>query len=263
MTAAERDGRDGELTGQVVLVTGAAGGIGSALTARLLAAGASIVAEDIDPLEPPDGAEDRFVVVEGDVADSSIARTAVACALDRFGRLDALVNLAGRFLGKSIVDTSDEEWDALMATNVRGVFVHCREALPALLADGGGSIVTVGSISGQVGMVGQAAYGTTKAAITQLTRQLAVEYSAAGLRANVVAPGAIDTAFVGRTRSPTDPPATPGAVEARLASLRASHPIGRMGTPEEIAEVITFLASPRASFVTGAVLSADGGYTAR
>jgi NAD(P)-dependent dehydrogenase (short-subunit alcohol dehydrogenase family) len=261
-TGAESSG-DGELAGRVALVTGAAGGIGSAVAARLLRAGASVVAEDLEPLSAPAGYEDRFAVVQGDAAQASTARAAVHEATTRFGRLDILVNLAGRFLGQSILDTSDEAWDALMAANVRSVFVHCREAVPALLAGGGGAIVTAGSISGQVGLAQQAAYGTTKAAVTLLTRQLAVEYASSGLRANVVAPGAIDTAFVARSRGGAGAErATPEIEEARRQRIMASHPIGRMGTPEEIAEVIAFLASPRASYITGAVISADGGYTA-
>lgn len=261
-TAADSSGR-GELAGRVALVTGAAGGIGSAVTARLLDAGASVVAEDLDPLTAPAGCAERFAAVRGDAAQASTARAAVHAATATFGRLDILVNLAGRFLGESILDTSDEAWDALMASNVRSVFVHCREAVPALLAAGGGAIVTAGSISGQVGLAQQAAYGTTKAAVTLLTRQLAVEYASAGLRANVVAPGAIDTAFVARSRPrPAAAPPTPEAEEVRRRRIKASHPIGRMGTPQEIAEVIVFLASPRASYITGAVISADGGYTA-
>ena len=263
MATAAESSRDGELAGRVALVTGAAGGIGSAVTARLLASGASVVAEDLDPLSAPEGHADQFAVIQGDAAQTPTARAAVHAATTRFGRLDILVNLAGRFLGQSILDTSDEAWDALMAANVRSVFVHCREALPALLAGGGGAIVTAGSISGQVGIAQQAAYGTTKAAVTLLTRQLAVEYASSGLRANVVAPGAIDTAFVARSRGGAGAErATPEVEEARRQRIMASHPIGRMGTPEEIAEVIAFLASPRASYITGAVISADGGYTA-
>jgi len=138
-----------------------------------------------------------------------------------------------------------------------------RVALVTGAAGGIGSAVTAGSISGQVGMAQQAAYGTTKAAVTLLTRQLAVEYAPSGLRANVVAPGAIDTAFVARSRAgAAAEQATPEAEEARRRRMMTCHPIGRMGTPQEIAEVIVFLASPRASYITGAIISADGGYTA-
>jgi NAD(P)-dependent dehydrogenase (short-subunit alcohol dehydrogenase family) len=193
MTTAAESSADGELAGRVALVTGAAGGIGSATTAALLAAGATVVAEDID---------------------------------------------------------------------VRSVFVHSRAALPALIERGDSAIITAGSISGIVGLPQQAAYRTTKAAVTLLTRQIAAEYSGAGVRANVVAPGAVETTFVSRSLAPGTPPPTPEQADARLKSVRARHPIGRMGAPREIADVIVFLASPRASFVTGAVVSADGGYTA-
>jgi NAD(P)-dependent dehydrogenase (short-subunit alcohol dehydrogenase family) len=263
MTTAAVNSGDGELAGKVALVTGAAGGIGSATTAALLAAGAMVVAEDIDPLTAPEGYSGRFAVLQGDAADAATARAAVDAAVTGFGRLDILVNLAGRFLGKSILDTTDEDFDALMTTNVRSVFVHCREALPALLERGDGAIVSAGSISGIIGLPQQAAYCTTKAAVTLLTRQIAAEYSGRGVRANVVAPGAVETTFVSRSRAADGaPPPTPEQAAAALASVQARHPIGRMGTPREIADVIVFLASPRASFVTGAIVSADGGYTA-
>jgi NAD(P)-dependent dehydrogenase (short-subunit alcohol dehydrogenase family) len=262
MTAAAGNPGDGELAGRVALVTGAAGGIGSATTAALLAAGATVVAEDLDPVAVPDAGADRFTAIQGDAADAATARAAVDAAVTGFGRLDILVNLAGRFLGKSILDTSDDDFDALMTSNVRSVFVHCREALPALMASGSGAIVSAGSISGIIGLPQQAAYCTTKAAVTLLTRQIAVEYASSGLRANVVAPGAVETTFVSRSRAAGSPPPTPEQAAAALASIQSRHPLGRMGTPREIADVIVFLASPRASFVTGAVVSADGGYTA-
>jgi NAD(P)-dependent dehydrogenase (short-subunit alcohol dehydrogenase family) len=132
--------------------------------------------------------------------------------------------------------------------------VHCREALPALL-DGGGAIVNVASISGLVGLADQAAYCVTKGAIVQLTRQLAIQYAREGVRVNAVAPGAIDTPFVDRSLGLERDP-------ERLAQIGERHPLGRVATPAEIAEIVVFLASPRASFVTGAILAADGGYTA-
>jgi NAD(P)-dependent dehydrogenase (short-subunit alcohol dehydrogenase family) len=250
----------GELDGRVALVTGAAGGIGSAVVAQLLAAGAAVVGEDIDAMSAPHGSEGRFIAVQGDSAETATAQQAVKAAVNTFGRLDILVNLAGRFFGKRVVDTTNEEWDALMVTNVRSVFVHCREAIPALLESGSGSIVTGGSTGGLLSIpAGGGLYGVTKAAITQITRQLAGEYAAAGLRANVIAPGVVDTTFVSRTQS-VQP--TPEEYEARQKFLGALHPMGRMASPEEVAELIVFLASPRASFITGVVVPIDGGLMA-
>jgi len=139
---------------------------------------------------------------------------------------------------------------------VRGAFLHCREALPALSDRGDGRIVNVASISGTIGLPGQTAYCSTKGAIVQLTRQLAIEH-APRVRVNAVAPGAIDTGFMDEALT-----GVPDR-EATLASVAASHPLGRLARAEEIAEVIAFLASPRSSIITGAILMADGGFTAQ
>ena len=244
------------MDGSVAIVTGAAGGIGSAVVALLRERGASVVAEDIDP-KVEELASDGVTTLTGDAAHSDVARRAVALALERFGRLDVVVNNAGRFLLKPIADTSDDEWDGLMTTNVRSVFVHCREALPRLIEGGGGAIVNVSSISGVVGLPAQGAYCATKGAIAQLTRQLAIEHASDGVRVNAVAPGAVDTNFVNA--------ALAGApdLETARSDIGASHPIGRMATAEEIARIMVFLASPESSYMTGAVVMADGGYTAR
>jgi NAD(P)-dependent dehydrogenase (short-subunit alcohol dehydrogenase family) len=244
------------LQASVAIVTGAAGGIGSAVVRQLCDAGAKLVAEDIDPAVER-LANDDIAALCADAAEADTARRAVDLALTRFGRLDIVVNNAGRFLLKRIVETTDDEWDGLMTTNVRSVFVHCRQALPHLIAGGGGAIVNVSSISGVIGLPAQGAYCATKGAIAQITRQLAIEHAADGLRVNAIAPGAVDTDFLNA--------ALAGApdVQAARGDIGASHPLGRMATPEEIARVMVFLASPQASFMTGAVVMADGGFTAQ
>jgi hypothetical protein len=246
---------DDGLEGAVAIVTGAAGGIGSAVVRELRDAGAWVVAEDLDPaVEELEG--DGVAALQGDAAQADTARAAVRLAMDRFGGVDVVVNNAGRFLLKPIVDTTDGEWDALMTTNVRSVFVHCREALPHLIAGDRAAIVNVCSISGVVGLPAQGAYSATKGAIAQITRQLAVEHAGDGVRVNAIAPGAVDTSFVDKAVGGEPDP-------QRRADIAAAHPLGRMATPEEIARMMVFLASPASGFVTGAIVMADGGYTAR
>jgi NAD(P)-dependent dehydrogenase (short-subunit alcohol dehydrogenase family) len=247
-------------TERVAIVTGAAGGIGRAVVGLLLARGYAVVAEDISPKvgELAHAAPGRVIAMEADVALTESARGAVGLATGTFGRLDLLVNNAGLFLRKPTELCTDDDFDALMATNVRGAFIHAREALPSL-AQTSGSIVNLASISGLVGMPGQTVYAMTKGAIVQLTRQLAVEHADRGIRVNAVAPGAVDTEFVANAR---DAAADPDPAASRASAI-SQHPLGRILTPAEIAEAIVFLASPAASAITGAILPVDGGYVAR
>jgi len=245
-----------EFEGQVAIVTGAAGGVGREVVRLLHEAGASVVAEDLSPavrdLETGDG---RIVALQGDVAEAATAEEAVRVARERFGRLDVLVNNAARFLMKPMLETTDDEWDELMRVNVRGFFVHARAALPALAERDASAIVNMASISGLVGLPLQTAYCSTKGAIVQLTRQLAVEFAPQGVRVNAVAPGAIETPFL-LDVLPPDP-------SEILRDIAASHPIGRNSQPAEIAEIVVFLASPKARFMTGAIVPVDGGFTAQ
>jgi NAD(P)-dependent dehydrogenase (short-subunit alcohol dehydrogenase family) len=242
---------------RVAIVTGAASGVGRATTELLRERGAHVVAVDVSPAVHALASDDGIVAVEGDASATVTAEQAVSTALGRWGSVDVLVNNAATILWKAIVDTTDEEWDRVLAVNVRSAFVHCRAVLPPMIERGRGAIVSTASISGLVGLPGQTAYCTSKGALVQLTRQLAVEYGSQGIRVNAVAPGAIDTPFL---RTFVDAQPDPAALEAAIA---ASHPLGRLSTPEEIARTIVFLASDEASFVTGAIFSVDGGFTAQ
>lgn len=244
-----------ELAGAVAIVTGAAGGVGRATVELLTARGARVVAEDLNPAVGQ-MEDEQVATLHGDVAELDTARRAVALARERFGALNVVVNNAGRFLLKPTVETTDDDWDGLLRVNLRGAFLHCREALGALSEHGDGRIVNVASISGTIGLPGQTAYCATKGAIVQLTRQLAIEH-APRVRVNAVAPGAIDTGFM------EDALAGVPDRDATVESIAAAHPLGRLARAEEIAEVIGFLASPRSSIITGAILMADGGFTAQ
>lgn len=241
------------LDGKVAVVTGAARGIGRACVEVLRARGARIVASDLSNTVHDMQAPDLATLV-GDVADEAVARKTMAMATQRFGRLDILVNNAGRTLNKSLLETSVAEWDAVLTTNARGNFVHSREAVRVMVANGGGAVVSVASISAVVAMKELSAYSASKGAITQLVKVIAAEYGVQGVRANAVAPGVVETDFLQST----------GVENSRqtLADYGDAHPIGRVAQPAEIAEVVAFLASPAASFITGALVTADGGYTA-
>ena len=241
------------LEGKVAIVTGAAGDIGGETVKLLVEQGVKVVAEDVRPSVRELQKAGQIVAVEGDVADENVAARAVAAARDTFGRLDILVNNAGRTFKKSVFETTVADWDGILQTNARGCFVQSRAALGAMLETGGGAIVNVASIVSIVGMPGLAAYAASKGAIAQLTKVLAIDFGNQGIRVNAVAPGVVETGILDHF----DPNG-----RQRLASQGSAHPIGRVAQPSEIANVIAFLASPRASFITGSIVVADGGYTA-
>jgi NAD(P)-dependent dehydrogenase (short-subunit alcohol dehydrogenase family) len=244
-----------DFAGKAAIVTGAASGIGRAVTQRLAERGASVVAVDVSP-QVHDLAGERVAAVEGDASLAATAERAAETATQRFGRIDVLVNNAGHIVWKTLADTTEAEWDCVMAVNVKSMFLHCRAVLPAMLAQGGGAIVNTASISGLIGLPGQAAYAASKGAVVQLTRQLAVEYGSANIRVNAVAPGAVATPFLLDFVATLDDP------DGVAAEIKASHPLNRFAEPEEVAESILFLASDAAAFTTGTILGVDGGYTA-
>lgn len=252
------EGNSTRMDGMVAIVTGAAGGVGRATVKLFIERGAMVVAEDADrAVSELAAGNDRVAAAVGDVRTAASAAEAVKLAQSRFGGIHILVNNAAIILSKDILDTSEAEWSDVMNVNVMGIFHHCRAVLPHMLAQGRGTIVNVTSISGLVGLPKQAAYCASKGAVVQMTRQLAIEYADCGIRVNSIAPGAIDTPFLARhLRAQPDPVAAEAAVNA-------AHPLGRYSVPAEIAEGIAYLASPASSFLTGAILAADGGYTAR
>ena len=241
-----------QLTDQVVLITGAAGGIGRSTVETFLAHGATVVAEDLDP-RVEGLAEDRVATLVGDVAEPDVADAAVALALERFGRIDILVNNAGRTMNKPDQEMTVEDWDGILRTNARGAFVHSKAALAPMIAQRSGAIVNIASYASLVGLPTGSAYAASKGALTQLTKVLALDHARSGIRVNAIAAGAVDT------------PILDDVVDNGREVLRAageSHPIGRIAQPQEIADVIAFVASPRASFILGAVISVDGGFVA-
>ncbi|MBN9741825.1 short-chain dehydrogenase [Amycolatopsis sp. A1MSW2902] len=242
-----------ELAGKVALVTGAARGVGAATVAWLRAHGARVLATDIRPEVERLADKDGMAVLVGDVSEEDVAVRSALKAVEQFGGLDILVANAGRSVNKPITETTAADWDEVMSVNARGAFLQAREAFRVMADNGGGAIVTVGSFASTVGLAEAAAYSASKGALAQLTKVLALEGAPHGIRANVVAPGVIETDLLDTFRADS---------RAYLRSFGTAHPLGRVAQPEEIAEVIGFLASPRSAFVTGAVVAADGGYTA-
>ena len=240
-----------ELEGRRIIVTGADSGIGLAFTQAAAARGASvavIVREASDVLEGIVARERRLVA---DLADRGAARDATAAAVDALGGVDALAACAGVFLHKGVLDTDGDDWDAVLDVNLRGSFEVLQCAAASMVESGSGSIVLVSSQIGAIGHPRAAAYAASKAGINGLVRAAALEFAAAGIRVNAVAPGPVAT------------PMTLDAMEdpKRARALLASVPLGRLGEAEEIADSIAFLLSDAASFITGQVLTVDGGVT--
>lgn len=253
------------LSNQVAIVTGAASGIGKAIVQRYLEAGAAgVIGVDLPSGWARAGQsssvpknQDRFVQIAGDVCEESTAIAFTKAAMDRFGRIDVLVNNAAIGVVKALHEHSPQEWDAVMNTNVKSVYWAARHVIPVMISQHRGLILNTGSISGQAGIPTQGAYAASKGAIHQMTRQMAIEYAPHNIRVNAVCCGTVDTPLVHHSAQASGDP------DAYWAMLRQGHPIGRVASAEEVAEFFLYLATDQATFFTGALLFMDGGYTAR
>ncbi len=236
-----------DLTGRVALVTGAARGIGRAAAEALAGEGADVVAADVGDLDDVTKAVDalgrRCVAVRADVTSRARVEAAVAAATGQLGRLDVLVTCAGVY-GGGALDVDEDEWDRVQAVNVKGTYLAIQAAFPAL-EDGGGKIVCIGSIAGKIGgVLAGPHYAASKGAIHALVRWTAKYGSTRGVHVNGIAPGVVDTDMIKGQPYRAD-----------------ASPLARFGRPEDIAQAVVYLASPASNFVTGKVLSVDGGLT--
>lgn len=246
------------MSGRVALVTGAASGIGLA-TARLLnARGYTVVAGDIDQgrlsAALPDGSEIHSLSL--DVRVRNDAERAVWFCERELGGLHAVAHIAGVEVDRPVDVMTEQEWDWVIDTNLKGTYLVCAAAVPALRRSGGGAIVTTASVLGRVAMAGVTAYGASKAGVEALTRAMALDHAKDGIRVNAVLPGATDTPLMWA-------PFTPEQIPEVRDQVSREVPLGRLAAPAEIARVVAFLLSDEASFVTGTAVVADGGQLAK
>ena len=251
----------GRLNGKTAVISGAGRGIGAAIALAFAEEGAAVQCLDIDQAAAAavaaeiDAAGGRADAARCDVRDSASVRAGVEAAVEAFGRIDVVVANAATVTPRITVDAlSEEDWRDALDVNLTGVFLLCKHAVPHLRARGAGSIILTASQMGRVAYNGQAAYCATKGALIQLAKVMALDHAEEGIRVNTLSPGGTATARLERRF---------GTLERAESEWGPTHPVGRLGQPEEIAAGAVFLASDESSFMTGADLLIDGGYSAR
>ncbi len=247
----------GRLAGKRAIVTGGGSGLGRATSLLFAEQGARVLVNDINADNAAAVAAEIAAAggeahaLQADVSQAADAERLVAGAVERFGGLDVLINNAGVFRQGTVAQATDDDWEHVIGVNLYGVFACSRAALPVMAQGGGGSIVCVSSISGVIGQALQPIYNASKHGVIGLVRCMAMDHAAQGIRVNAVCPGLMDTPLIGFFS------------EADMAEAAAKNFLNRAGTPAEIAQLVLFLASDEAAFVTGAAMFADGGETAR
>lgn len=244
---------------KVCIITGGASGMGAATARAIAAAGAQVIIVDLNAalahsVAAEVGAGEPIL---GDVSDSVFCDQAVKAVIRRYGRLDILVNCAGIIVRADAATTSDEDWQRIIAVNVNGVFFMSRAAVVSMKAQGSGAIINFGSIWGSLGATGVVAYCASKGAVHQITRAMALDHVEDGIRINAIAPGEVNTPMLASGRD------VPPSSEDLQALADATIPMKRLAAPEEIANVVLFLASDAASYMTGSIVTVDAGYSAR
>ncbi len=252
----------GKLDGKVAVITGAGSGIGKATALLFAQHGAKICAVDLDKARAEATAaeivnrEGQAVAEQADVSDRLSIQSLAQRVVAKYGRVDILFNNAGIGHSGSVLECTEEDWDTVMSVNVKGVYLCCHFFLPHMLAQGEGNIINMASVLALTGVPKRAVYSASKGAIVALTRQMAIEYARRNIRVNCISPGTVETPWIKRLLEERDDP------EAVRKNLQARHPIGRLGTADEIAHAVLYLASPESAFATGMNLVIDGGASA-